>query len=292
MKLDARMEGRQPGQPIAILAGGGALPMIATAAAVRAGRRPTVFAIAGNADPAGFADVQVHELRFGEVGKLWRVMAENACAEAVFVGSISRRPAIHALRPDLQALSLVPRVAKLMRGGDDGLLSGIAQIFEEKGIRLVSVVDIAPDIVLPEGVVTMKSPGDADREDIAKAGEAARVLGSLDIGQAAVCIEGRVVAVEGAEGTDGMMERIQSMRESGRIPAMGGVMVKRVKPHQDRRFDLPTIGPDTARRAGEAKLAGVAAEADGTLLVGRGETIAAFDQAGLFLLGVREPEQK
>jgi DUF1009 family protein len=278
-------------RPIAIFAGGGVLPRIVTAAALRAGLRPIIFAIAGEADPNDFPGVAVHEVRFPDVGKVWRLMAESACREALFIGSVGRRPSATGLDAEIQ-VPFMPQLAQLLRGGDDRLLSGIARIFEENGVALISVLDLLPEIALREGAVTRTQPTDSDWVDIGKGAEAAKVLGSLDIGQAAISIEGRVVAVEGAEGTDGMIERLQPMRENGRIPASGGVLVKRVKPQQDRRFDLPTVGPETARRAREAQLSGVACEAHATLLAGRDETIAAFDREGLFLVGVSEDQER
>jgi DUF1009 family protein len=287
MSSDPQVKIREAGQPIAIFAGGGALPGIVTAAALHAGRRPIVFAIAGDADPADFHDVPVHEFRLEEAGTIWKIMAEEKCRQGIFIGAVSRRPPIDDLRPNVEP-ALAHRLKQLMRGGDDSLLSGIARIFQEKGVNLLSVVDLVPDITLQEGLVTKARPTESDWADIGKGAEAAKVLGALDIGQAAICIERRVVAVEGAEGTDGMLARLLPMRENGRIPASGGVLVKRVKPQQDRRFDLPTVGPETARRAREAQLSGVACEAHATLLAGRQDTIAAFDREGLFLVGVRE----
>jgi len=101
------------------------------------------------------------------------------------------------------------------------------------------------------------------------------------------------VAVEGAEGTDGLLDRVGELRRSGRIPARGGVLVKCMKLRQDPRLDLPTIGPVTARAAALADLSGVAVEAGRALLAGRCETIAAFGEAGLFLLGLADgPERR
>jgi DUF1009 family protein len=275
------------GRPLAIVAGSGALPRMAAAAALREGRRPIVFALTGEADPAEFREVEVHPLRWGEVGRFLRLMKQNDCRDALLVG-VNRRPDLRSIRPDLGALAFLPRIGKLMRGGDDNLLSGIAKMFAEEGINLVSVPEVAPDLVLPEGPVSRRRPDAGETEDIASAAQAVKVLGALDIGQAAVAIAGRVVAVEGAEGTDGLLARLAGLREGARIPPTGGVLVKCAKPQQDRRLDLPTIGPETARRACEAKLTGVAAEAEITLLVGREETIAAFDREGLFLVGIKD----
>lgn len=273
--------------PIAILSGSGGLPPVVARAAAAAGHRPVVIAIEGEADPAAFGAARVHSLRFGEIGRLFRTLAEEGCRRAVFIGGIARRPDIAALAPDLGALKLLPRVLSLLHGGDDRLLAGVAAIFEERGIRLVSPIEIAPDLALAEGVATRRKPTPQDMEDAEAALAAARAIGALDIGQAAVAVEGRVVALEAAEGTDGMIARIAELRDKRRIPKAGGVLAKCMKPRQDPRLDLPTIGPATARNIKAAGLAGIAAEAGRTLVAGRAETIGALDAAGLFLLGVK-----
>jgi DUF1009 family protein len=273
------------GRPVAILAGGGALPPLVAAASEDQGRLPIVFAIEGEAAPADFAAGRVHVIRWGQIGRLFKLIAEAACDEAVFIGSISRRPDFTAMRPDLGAMKFIPRVLQLMRGGDDSLLAGVAAIFQAEGIRLVGPLDIAPGLALPAGPQAGAAGEDA-RIDIAKAYQAAREIGRLDIGQAAVAMRGRVVAVEDAGGTDALLHRVAELRREGRIAKAGGVLVKCMKPQQDARLDVPTIGPATAEAARLAGLSGVAAEAARTLLAGREATLAAFERAGLFLLGL------
>ncbi len=113
----------------------------------------------------------------------------------------------------------------------------------------------------------------------------ARALGAEDVGQAAVVQQGIVLGVEAAEGTDRLLERCAGLRRAG----PGGVLVKIAKPQQDRRADLPTIGPVTVRRADEAGLSGIAVEAAATLILERAATLAAADEAGLFVVGVSLP---
>ncbi len=282
------MDGTAAATPIAILAGGGKLPQLVTAAVLREGRSPIVFAIAGEAEPGDFAPAPVHTVRWGEIGRLFRLTEEKGCREAVFVGSISRRPDYRALRPDLGTMKLIPRILKLMSRRDNDLLSGVAHIFEERGIHIVSPLAVAPDLGLAEGCqVGMVSP--ESEADIAAAAAAARRIGGLDIAQAAVAVGGRVVAEEDASGTDALLERVALLRRAGTIAKTGGVLVKCLKPKQDGRHDLPTVGPTTAERARLAGLAGVAAEARRTMLVGREETIDAFRRAGLFLTGLKAP---
>jgi DUF1009 family protein len=275
-----------PAGPIAVIAGSGALPKMVVDALRRSGREVIVLAIAGEADAAPLQEACAYELRLGEIGRMWRLLADHQCREALLIGAVSKRPELKALRPDFGGLLAIPRLVKLMRGGDDRLFSGIAEMFAEKGVTLVSALDAAPDLALPQGVLTKRAPSAEEAEDIARAAEAADALGRLDIGQAAIAVGGRVVAVEGAEGTEGLLLRIGDLRASGRIQRSGGVMVKRLKPGQDRRIDIPTIGPATAGQVRRAGLGGVAASANGTLLAGRVETVAAFDAAGLFLTGI------
>jgi DUF1009 family protein len=276
-------------RPLAVLAGHGALPPLVAAAAARSGYNPVVFAIDGEAEAASFGAAPVHVIRWGEIGCFLRLVGEAGCREAVFIGAIRRRPDFKAIRPDFGALRFIPRILQLMRGGDDNLLAGVAAIFLEQGMTLVGPLDVAPDLALPDGFVTGTASPDA-AAGMAKAADAARLIGRLDIGQAAVAVAGRVVAVEDAGGTDALLDRVAALRASGRIAPRGGVLVKCLKPQQDLRLDLPTIGPATADNARRAGLDGVAGEAGRTLLAGRDETIGAFRQAGLFLCGLKPAE--
>ena len=277
-----------PGRPVAVIAGRGMLPPLVAAAAARQGRAPVILAIAGEADPLAFRPWPTHVLRWGEIGRMFRIVGEAGCTQAVFIGGVARRPELKSIRPDMGGLKLIPRAVRLLRAGDDALLSGIAAFFEENGLQLVSPLEIAPELTLDVGLMAGSATGEL-LDDVANAAEAARLLGRLDIGQGAVAVHGRVVALEDVGGTDALLERVAALKRDGRIARSGGVLVKCMKPSQDSRIDLPTIGPETAERARAAGLDGVAAEAGRSLLAGRPETLEAFRRAGLFLLGLAPP---
>jgi DUF1009 family protein len=286
---DARAEERagseaRPG-PVAIFAGGGRLPGLVAEGARRHGRETVVFAIARETDPAAYSPSPVHVVRWGGVGRMFRLLEANGCREAVFIGSIARRPNYLALIPDLATLKLLPRILRLMRGRDGNLLAGVADIFEERGVRILSPLDVAPELALEEGCAVGRIT-DQSESDIAAAAAAAREVGRRDIAQGAVAVAGQVIAEEDAGGTDALLERVALLRRAGAIAGQGGVLVKCLKPIQDGRHDLPTIGPATAEGARRAGLAGVAAEAGRSMLVGRDETLEAFRRAGLFLAGL------
>src|SRR5262249_48612938 len=154
------------------------------------------------------------------------------------------RPAIWQVRFDFETLLLLPRILGMFRGGDDHLLSGVAKILEEHGLRLMGAHELAPEILMPEGLLGRVRPSDRDRADIAQGLAFLNATSPFDVGQAVVVADARVVAVEAAEGTDQMLARVAELRRSGRIAAApGGVLIKAAKRGQDRRIDLPSIGP-------------------------------------------------
>jgi DUF1009 family protein len=288
MTVDAVSEGMQSTGPLAVIAGHGDMPRLFVDAAIRNGLTPVVFAIAGEADAADFSDTACYPIKWGEVGKLLRLIREKGCRRMVMIGAVRKRPDYTAIRPDMGAVRLIPRILKIMRGGDDSVLQGVAEIFRENGVELLTPLQVAPELAAPEGLLTRAAPDKSEQVNLEKAVEAARVIGQLDIGQAAIALGGRVVALEGVEGTDGLIRRVADLKAEGRLPAKGGTLVKCMKPHQDPRLDLPTVGPNTAELAAQAGLAGVAVEAGRALLAGRDETIAAFEGRGLFLVGLHE----
>jgi DUF1009 family protein len=167
-------------------------------------------------------------------------------------------------------------------------LSGIGRILEQDGFRMVGIRDVAPDLLMPEGCITRTAPDEIAAADIARGREVLRALSPFDIGQAAVVIDGHVVAVEDIEGTDGMLARVARLRAEGRIRARTarGVLVKAPKSGQDLRFDLPTVGPRTVEGAVTAGLAGIAIVAGNTIAVEPQAMIATADAAGLFVTGL------
>lgn len=271
---------------LAILAGAGAFPA-AVAEAARANGRPVFLLLL-----KGIADKSLERYPhvWVGIGQIGRIFSEARGAEArdiVMIGSLVR-PNLLTTIPDFGALRHIPRFMRLYRGGDDHLLSGIGKLFESEGFRLVGAHEVAPDLLMPVGLMGDRAPSETEREDITVALCAIAALGPYDVGQAVVIADRRIVAVEGAEGTDGLLERVTAMRAAGRIRWTGtkGVLVKAPKPGQDRRIDLPAIGPATIERATEAGLSGVAVAGGSTLVVEPQRLIAAADARGLFVLGV------
>src|SRR5262245_20956311 len=190
--------------PLGIICGGGNLPFAVADAAVRQGRSVVLFAIRGWADAATAARYAHHWARLGQFGRFRRLARAAGCRDIVIIGNLLR-PSLAQLHPDLVTLRYLPRIARLLRGGDDHLLSGVARIFQENGFNLLGAHEVATDILVPEGILGAHQPSPRDRSDIARGLALIRAMGHFDIGQAVVVGDNYVLAVEAAEGTDAML---------------------------------------------------------------------------------------
>ena len=143
---------------------------------------------------------------------------------------------------------------------------------------------------MPEGPLSNTAPDAKDMADIARGLDVLRAMGPFDIGQAVVVANNHVLAVEASEGTDQMLARVAELRRNGRIrsPKRTGVLVKAPKPGQDRRFDLPSIGPRTIAGVAEAGLAGLAVIAGGTIVAEPAAIVEAADRANIFVVGMKD----
>jgi DUF1009 family protein len=267
---------------LGIIAGGGFLPGQVAAAARAAGRDVFITAIEGFAEPAVVSPYPHQFFRLGAIGAIRAALKTNNCTDVVMIGPV-KRPSIFDLRPDADGAKYLARIGRAAFAGDDGLLAAVVRVLGEDGFKVLGAHDILADALGPDGLLSQVAPDDAARADIARAVAALKLIGAADIGQACVVQQGVVLAVEAMEGTDAMLARAGTLR----LPGAGGVLVKLAKPGQERRADLPTIGPNTILRAREAGLRGVAFEAGGTILAGREALVAAADEAGLFLTGIQ-----
>ncbi len=271
----------KPGARLGVIAGGGVLPARVAAAAQAAGREVFVVGLDGYADPHALALFPHEMIRIGAAGRILAALRERECGHVVLIGTV-RRPSLLDVRPDAEGARILARIGRAIFAGDDGLLAAVIRVFREEGFEVIGADEVLRETVAPRGLLTRTRPDATALADIARGVDVARVLGRADVGQGCVVQQGIVLAVEAAEGTDAMLARCAGLARPG--PA--GVLVKLVKPGQDRRADLPTIGLRTVQAARAAGLRGIAYEGEGALFADRAAAVDAADAAGLFLLGL------
>lgn len=274
---------------VAIIAGGGRLPGFVAETLQSQGRDPFIVAIEGEADPA-LLQYEHRTINTAQIGVLIEILDRVQPSDVVMIGGIRRRPSLTQIRLDWTTIRLAAKFLRRLRAGDDVLLRGVVEMIESAGYRVRGVHELVPELLASEGHIAGPKPASSSREAIAKAVEGAIALGNLDAGQACVAIGRRIVAFEGAEGTDAMLERVAQLRAEGRIPARrGGVLVKLAKPGQELRADLPTIGANTVENSAAAGLAGICVHAGRALIADFEITTAKADELGIFLTGI-DPE--
>jgi DUF1009 family protein len=278
---------RQVEGPLALVCGGGSLPLAVAESVASRGGKVVMFALRGAADPQVVARYPHHWLYIGQLGKFAHLAHAAGCRDVAFIGSLVR-PRFWSMRFDLTALMLLPRIAAAFRGGDDHLLSNVSRLVERQGFRLLGAHEVAPEILMPQGALGRIQLSERERADIALGFDYLRAAGPFDIGQAVVVADRNVLAVEAAEGTDQMLLRVAQLREAGRIgtPSGRGVLVKSPKPSQDRRFDLPSVGPRTVEAVARAGLAGIAVAAGEAVIAEPNNLVKAADRAGIFVVGM------
>ena len=209
----ARQEG-----PLALICGGGSLPLAVADLVAARGRKVVLFPLRGAADGLPVERFAHHWLRIGRIGKFVRIARTEQCRDVVFIGSLVR-PSLWQVRPDLKGLTMLPRVMAAFRGGDDHLLTGMGRLLEQEGFRLLGAHEVAPEILVPQGKLGRLAPSERDLADMALGLDYLRAAGPFDVGQAVVVAGRHVLAVEAAEGTDQMLARVAELRANGRVRA-------------------------------------------------------------------------
>lgn len=267
---------------IGIIAGGGTLPGEVANSVVARGGSVVIVAVEGT-EATGISQFSPVTVNWARVGSAIRIFKKAGVRDVVILGSF-RLPGLLSAKPDATFFAILPAVLRILRaGGDDAVLRGLIKLLEGNGLRIIGAGDAAPELLIGEGLITGPEPSPQNRQDAALGFALIRALGQFDIGQAAVVSDGKIIAIEGVEGTDRMLQRVRDLK-SGR----GGVIVKRPKPGQELRIDLPTIGPKTVENAKAAGLDGVAVLANNVLVADKGTLIATARTTDLFVAGFRD----
>lgn len=271
--------------PLGLIAGLGDLPDSIARAAMASGQGVYVLRLKGFEEPK-LADLPGETVGMAQIGKIFKALHNAGCKHVCFAG-IVKRPDFSALKPDMRGMALLPKVLNAARKGDDALLRLVIETFESEGFEVIGADEAAGNLRAQSGLLAGPATFQPHMDDLKKAAHIASESGRLDIGQGAIVCDGLVLCVEAQEGTDAMLDRCAQLPPElrGTAAARKGVLVKRPKPIQERRVDLPTIGVKTVEGAATAGLAGIGLEADGALIIDIAAVREAAEAHGVFLYG-------
>lgn len=263
---------------IGLIAGNGRFPIIFADNVRRLGFTVSAIAHVGETLPELEAHVdRIHWLKVGQFSKALSALKADGIRQAVMLGGIDKSHVFTALRPDLRALAIFSR---LKHWKDDAILRAVAGELEREGIQIRESTFGLEGILAEEGNLTSRKPTKKEWEDIQFGWETLQTLGTLDIGQCVVVKNRVIVAVEAVEGTD------ETITRGGTLGGKGAVVVKRPKPHQDLRFDLPAVGPITIQSMVSIKASVLVVEAGRTVVLDREDMLAKAHAGGIAIVGL------
>ena len=267
---------------LGLIAGNGQFPFLVLDAARSLGHEITIVAIKDEAFPeleaaaAKPPAAPVHWVNLGQVGKCIDLLERAGCSQAVFAGQVKHTKIFGGVIPDLTALSVIKR---WKTRNTDTLIGTVADVMREHGIELLDSTAFLAPLLASSGTLTRRSPGEAERADLAFGYQMADTIAGLDIGQT-ICVKDRaVVAVEAMEGTD------ETIARAGRLAGSGVTVVKVAKPNQDMRFDVPVAGVATIEAMRAAGATVLSVDAGKTLLLDGAAMIDAANGAGIAVVG-------
>jgi len=267
------------GERLGLIAGNGRFPIIFADNARKLGYHVSAVAHEGETEPELASHVdRIHWIKIGQLGKLIKAFKEDGVHQAVMLGGIKKTHVFTTVRPDFRTLALATRLALWK---DDDILREFAKELEQEGIAICESTFGLEGILVEEGALTARAPSEKEWEDVRYGWNVAFEIGRLDIGQCVVIKDRVVVAVEAVEGTDGAITR------GGELAKEGAVVVKRSKPQQDLRFDLPAVGPRTIEVMASVKASVLAVEAGRTILLDREIMLDKAKSARIAIVGIK-----
>ncbi len=301
MRVAGAKSGERPGGKVGLIAGAGSLPGEARRILAANGLACELFAFDGvsEADRCGApacdpaapeTDATLaeglaadHRMPLGQLEALVAKLRTRGIERLLVVGKFSKERLLaepERLAPDAEARRLL---ASLDGWGDDALTAALAGWLESHGLEICRQDDLLAPLLAPRGRIATREPGDGERRDAAVGWAALakrpRATTGSDTAQAVAVHDGVVVAVEAADGTDALIRRA-AHHVSGAT-----TIVKAARPGQDRRFDLPAVGPATIASMRRAGASALAVEAGATLVVARESFARAADAAGIAVWG-------
>ena len=274
---------------IAIIAGSGAFPFEIAHSLKEIGQSPFLLCLRGFVG----RDDSLHDFDHAyadmlDPQKILALLRERDVKRVILAGGVSR-PGPMALLSIYSFFRNRDELKRIVSGGDDRILRGVIRLLEENNFSVIGINEAAPKLLANEGLLGSIKEHPSSNADIDMALSCLRMISPYDIGQGVVVAQGRVLAIEGPEGTDAMLDRVRVMQKNRRVilDENTAILVKASKQGQDHRVDLPAIGPRTIKNAKAAGLAGIAIAADEVIIINRNDTIKDADRAGLFIKGVR-----
>lgn len=259
---------------IGLIAGAGDLPLLVLDALQQSRKPYFVIPVQGYANDECYNQHPHHWLKMTEIIQSLSLLKAENVSHLMMAGKVER-PSLLRLRPFWYSLWMLLRIGCVYFKGDDALFKAVVSVLKSEGFQILGVDEILQDLLAPEGYLTETKA--TSFEEITYAASQAREFGRSDRGQAVLTKAGKLLATEERAGTAAMIQH---------HAVKGSVLAKMKKPNQERRVDLPTIGPETIKDAVAAGCSGIVVEAGQSFILHKEEVIKLANEHQLFIYGI------
>ncbi|HJK87310.1 MAG TPA: UDP-2,3-diacylglucosamine diphosphatase LpxI [Candidatus Megaira endosymbiont of Hartmannula sinica] len=220
-----------------------------------------------------------NQFNIGKVGAISKYLKEHQIKEVVIIGKINR-PNLTLIKTDLQGKILLSKIIKEKYLGDNKILFIIEEYINSLNIKVLS-----PQYFLGKTeIISDLKPTDNQIQDIKIGKNFLKHISDYDIGQSLVINDGYIIAIEAAEGTDRMINRAGSlMQEKNNLNDKKGIVVKIAKVNQNKKIDLPSIGPQTIENIYQNNMQGIAVDKKNIIITEQKKVIKLINKYKLFL---------
>lgn len=212
-------------------------------------------------------DNNIFNLKLYELKKCLNILNRNSIDEIVLIGKISR-PDLSKFKLDGVIDQYLTKLVGAYKKGDGNILNIIISIFNEKGFKIVPISDLTSNFSFnKDSKNKIFNTNTSDQSDIDKALKILEDLSKYDNAQSMVLDNGFILAIEAAEGTDEMLDKVYNYKKKiGLQKKSSGIFVKLPKSSQSLKVDLPVIGPKTIKLLKKAKINSIAVSRKSTLI--------------------------
>ncbi len=232
-----------------------------------------------------FHDNNLHNFKIYQLKSILSLLKENNVKEIIFLGKL-KRPNLAEFKTDGVIDKYIPTLIESYKKGDGAVLNNVIQIFKEHNFRAVSPFKYCDEFSLRNISINGEYEKD-DIVDIQKSNNLLNELSKFDNAQSVVCVNGYIIAIEAAEGTDDLLNRVFRLRKNlNQLDKKSGFLVKKPKKYQSKLVDLPVIGPKTIKLIRKANLKGLALDQSNTMIYKRDHVLKLIKQFKLKIYNV------
>ena len=271
---------------IAVIAGTGNLPQQACLNLLKQNKPFFVISLFPQDNAASLQSVikdkaEIFTKEFYKVGKILQFIKEKNTNQILFIGKVDKRNLLKKIKFDWLAIKLL---TQMTCKNDNEIMETILLFLKKEGIEVIKQNEILQPLLAPPGILTGNLTPEL-KENIAFGMQKAIQLSTCNVGQTVVIKDKMVIAAEAIEGTNECIKRGITLGKHDVI------ICKTAHEKQNKKYDLPTLGPNTLNNLKTGQVKAIAWQSDKTFIAQKEEFIKKATELKITLISIGKDEE-